>query len=81
MNANVAELKAANAAAQGIRIYATSVLTAQGVRLSADQRGTLTRQADALRAVLGTSERQTIRVNVYDVYATDVKLGEMQYSL
>lgn len=81
MNANIAELKAANTAARQIRVFATDMLRAQGARLTTEHRATLVRQANALRAVLETSEEQTIRVNVYDVYAQTVKIGELQFTI
>lgn len=81
MDAKIAELKAANEAARTLAVYARDMLRAQGARLTGDQRAILVRQADALRAVLETSEKQTLRVNVYDVYAQTVKIGELQYTL
>lgn len=81
MNAAIAELKAANAAANQIRFYAPDMLRSQACRLTAEHRAILVRQADALRAVLETDELQAIRVNVYDVYRQDVKIGEARFTL
>lgn len=81
MNANVAELREANAAAREIRFYAVDMLRSQGCTLTPEARAILVRQANALRAVLETDEPQTVRVNVYDVYQQTVKIGEARYTL
>lgn len=81
MDAKLTELQAANAAAREIRVYAVDMLRAQGAKFTQEDRAVLTRQADALRAILETDDTQAIRVNVYDVYAQAVKIGELVFTL
>lgn len=63
-----------------IAIYATSILTAQGVTLTASQRNTLVAKADYLRELTKTNQKFTVSVPVLDVY-TGAKIGKLDYSL
>ena len=77
----VAELRAANTAAREIKVYAPSVLVAQGVKLTEAQRAVLVRQANALRGVLGETKRQNIIVLVFASYSPETCIGDLRYSL
>lgn len=80
MDAKLAKLQEANEAARTLAVYARDMMRAQGARLTGDQMAILVRQADALRAVLETSEPQTVRVNVYDIYSQNMKIGELEFT-
>lgn len=61
-------------------IYSTSVLTAQGAKLTAGQRAALTTQADELRGLLNLTEKMSIGVPVVDPH-TGATIGHLTYML
>jgi hypothetical protein len=61
-------------------IYSTSVLTAQGAKLTTEARAILTAQADGLRGLLGVTHKMPIGVPVIDPY-TNATIGRMTYML
>jgi hypothetical protein len=64
-----------------LKIYAPSMLVAQSVQLTAEQRAGLVARADRIREITGETGRQTLNVPVHDVHQPTVILGHMAYSL
>ena len=63
-----------------VTIHATSMLYAQGVRLTAEQRAILVAKADQFRSITETTGKTLIRVPVLDTY-TDARIGSLDYHL
>lgn len=76
-----AELKAANAAVDAIRVYAVSMIYAQSAEITAEQRAILARQADALRAVLETDEPQEVAIKVFYARNHAEHIGYLRFTL
>jgi hypothetical protein len=68
-------------AAPQVSIYAASMLAAQGVKLTAEQRTALVAKADQFRRITGTTGKTSVNVPVFDMYQPTVKIGYMTYSL
>lgn len=73
--------EATNLGTRTIRFHAVDMLRAQGSQLTAEHRAALVRQANALRAVLQTSELQELSVRVYDIYQPNVIIGHITCTL
>lgn len=63
-----------------ITVRAASMLVAQGVTLSAEQRATLVAKADRFRAITETTGKTCMSVPVLDIY-TDARIGSLDYYL
>ena len=63
-----------------IVVRAASMLYAQGVTLSTEQRAALVAKADRYRALTGTTGKTRMSVPVLDIY-TDARIGSLDYYL
>jgi hypothetical protein len=67
--------------AEQIMIYASSMITAQSVQLTVEQRAMLTAKADRFRELTETSRPTTMSVPVCDAYEPHGVIGYMDYVL
>lgn len=74
-----AELRALNS--QDFVIYARTVLESQSVQLSAEQRAHLVRKADLIREITEETGKQNLAIEIRDIYARDVVIGKVNFSL
>ncbi len=66
-------------AAHGMVVYANSMIHAQVVTLSNEEKDLFQAQADAVRAVTGETGPVAVYVNVYDSYLRTAKIGELKF--
>jgi hypothetical protein len=79
MNIEAIKARSTELRANDFVVYATSVIYAQGVTLTAEQRAHLTARGDHLRNILGETAKQRIIVNVHDPRHPEMKVGELMY--